>query len=306
MSFPVMKNRSVLAPMSGVTDIAFRALCRHYGAGMTYTEFVSSAALVRGSDRTFKMLETDPSENPVGVQLFGGDVEEVVEAGKLLEKRFDVIDVNCGCPAFKVIKTGAGSEMLKDSDRIASFVSRLSESLSKPVTVKVRTGIDQSNINVLEVARKVEAAGASAITVHGRTQVQGYSGKADWDIIKKVKKSVSIPVIGNGDVFTPEDFTSKLESSGVNYVMVGRAAMVNPYIFRQIEELSEEGSYTQKSGKEVFFEYLRLAERYRVPFIQVKNHAVSFTKGLVGGADVRRALVSCTDIDSLAEIMEKI
>lgn len=306
MTFPKLKNKAILAPMAGVTDVAFRALCKRYGAGMTYTEFVSSSALIRERDATLKMIRVDESEKPVGVQLFGSEVEEIVLAGKILEKRFDVIDVNCGCPAFKVIKTGAGSEMLKNPDKIAEFVSKLAHAIKKPVSVKIRTGIDSRHKNALEVAKKVEEAGAAAITVHGRTQEQGYSGKADWDLIKQVKESVNIPVIGNGDVFTPEDFKSWLEFSNVDGIMIGRAAMTNPFIFQQIQDYMKTGVYGEKNKKVLFFEYLELAEKYDIHFLQVKNHAVSFTKGLVGGSSIRQKLVRTNDIKQLSSLMEKI
>lgn len=306
MTFPKLKNKAILAPMAGVTDVAFRALCKRYGAGMTYTEFVSSSALIRERDATLKMIRVDESEKPVGVQLFGSEVEEIVLAGKILEKRFDVIDVNCGCPAFKVIKTGAGSEMLKNPDKIAEFVSKLAHAIKKPVSVKIRTGIDSRHKNALEVAKKVEEAGAAAITVHGRTQEQGYSGKADWDLIKQVKESVNIPVIGNGDVFTPEDFKSWLEFSNVDGIMIGRAAMTNPFIFQQIQDYMKTGVYGEKNKKVLFFEYLELAEKYDIHFLQVKNHAVSFTKGLVGGSSIRQKLVRTNNIKQLSSLMEKI
>jgi len=306
MDFPKLKNPTILSPMSGVTDIAFRTLCKRYGVGMTVTEFVSSAAVVRGNKDTFELLRVDKSEKPVCVQLFGANEKEVVEAGILLQDKFDIIDVNCGCPAFKVIKTGAGSEMLKEPAKIERFVNKLVSSVSKPVTVKIRTGIDANHINALDIARRVENAGAAAITVHGRTQKQGYAGVADWDIIKKVKEAINIPVIGNGDVFSPEDYKAKMDYSGVDMIMIARGAMTNPYIFSQINEYMKTGHYTDKSKKEQFFEYLKLAEQNKVGFFSIKGHAMSLSKGLVGGSELRTNVSAAKNLSRIRELFEKL
>ncbi|MBU0472130.1 MAG: tRNA dihydrouridine synthase DusB [Nanoarchaeota archaeon] len=305
-SFPKLKNKAILAPMAGVTDVAFRALARDYGAALTYTEFVSSAGIVRGNMETLRMLKVDSSEKPIGVQLFGSSTEEVVKAAILLENKFDVIDINCGCPAYKVIKTGAGSDMLRKPELIGELVGKVVSAVKKPVTVKLRLGTDSKNINALKVARIVEDAGASAITVHGRTARQGYSGNADWDIIRKVKESVNIPVIGNGDVFKPQDFKERLEESGVDYIMIGRAAMTNPYIFRQIIDYLDLGVYEWADKKEIFKAYIKKAENYNIDYQQVKNHALSFTKGLVGGKNLRTELVKCKTIEDVKKFMNKI
>ncbi len=304
-SFPALKSPAVLSPMAGVTDVAFRALAKQYGAGLTYTEFISSAGLVRGSDRTLSMAKVDPSERPVAVQLFGNSVDEVVRAAQIVEKKFDIIDVNCGCPAWKVIKTGAGSAMLKNPKLIAKFVSTLVDGVRKPVTVKIRIGVDDNNINAVHVARLVEESGAAAIAVHGRTQKQGYGGVANWDIIKKVKDSVTIPVIGNGDVFTPEIFAQRLNESGVDAIMIARGALGNPYIFTQITDYLKKGSYEYKSGIEQFFDLLPYIEKHHLPFSFVKSHAIQFTKGIVGGATLRNQLSSCQTVDEICSFMEK-
>jgi nifR3 family TIM-barrel protein len=301
--FPKLKSPVLLSPMAGVTDVAFRALAKRYGAGLTYTEFVSSAGIVRGDVASMGILKTSPEEKPVAVQLFGNNVEEVVAAARIVQEKFDVIDVNCGCPAWKVIKTGAGSALLNNPEMIGEFIRTLSSAIERPVTVKLRAGITEKAKNAVEVAKIAEKNGAAAIALHGRTQQQGYSGKADWSIIKAVKQAVAIPVIGNGDVFTPEDFKRRMEESKVDYIMVARGAMGNPYLCRQINDYREKGEYDAKSGSEQFVEYLQLARMYEVPFSIVKNHASNFTKEVVGGAKVRLSISQSKTIGDVEEIL---
>jgi nifR3 family TIM-barrel protein len=307
MNFPKLNSKAILAPMSGVTDIAFRELCREYGAGLTYTEFVSSAAIVRSNERTFDMIKLSPLEKPSAVQLFGGNIKEVVKAARILsEKGFDIIDINCGCPAYKVIKQDAGSELLKKPAKIAELVSLMVKKVDAAITVKIRTGIDKDSINAIKVAKIAGKAGASAITIHGRTQKQGYTGVADWNLIKQVKESVNIPVIGNGDIFKPQDFKKKLKESGVDYIMIGRAAMTNPYLFRQIKDYTELDVFEWADKKKIFFEYVKKAENYKINYAQVKNHALSFTKGLVGGSEFRIGLGKCKSIAEVKDYMKKL
>lgn len=309
MQFPQLSSRALLSPMAGVTDVAFRALCKKYGAGMTYTEFVSCAALVRENKKTNELLVTDPSEHPVAVQLFGANKEEIVAAAKIVEKDFDVIDMNCGCPAHKVIKTGAGSALLNDPERIGKLVKNVVDAVSKPVTVKIRAGIDEKNITAVEVAKAAEAAGAAAIAVHGRTQKQGYTGLANWDVVKAVKEAVSIPVIGNGDVFSAEEFKKKMAYSGCDYIMIARGAIGNPGIFAEINNLtnhltSNSNHLTSNSSDKhaLFLEYYELAQQYRIPFSQIKGQAMHFTKGLNGGTRVRERITKAATIDELLKI----
>ncbi|MBI4918773.1 tRNA dihydrouridine synthase DusB [archaeon] len=299
MKFPKLSSPAVLSPMSGVTDIAFREMAKKYGAGMTYTEFVSSTAITRGSGRSLRMIQTSSIEKPVAVQLYGNNVEEVIEAARFVEEKFDVIDVNCGCPVWKVIKTGAGSAMLNNPELIGKFVNKLASAVNKPVTVKIRIGIDDKRINAVEVAKIVEENGGAAIAIHGRTQKQGYSGKANWEIIKQVKEKVNIPVIGNGDVFTPEIFKERLEYSGVDAIMIARGALGNPFVFNQINNYLKKGDYEKKSGVEQLFEYLELIRKYHIPFAAIKTRAPSFTKGIVGGAEIRTSINKCTSFEEL-------
>lgn len=303
MKFPKLTSKAVLSPMAGVTDVAYRTLCKKYGAGMTYTEFLSSTGIVRGNEHTLNMLATDPIEKPVAVQLFGHSEEDVIEAAKRIQDDFDVIDINCGCPAWKVIKAGAGSELLKQPDKIERFVSKLVSSVSKPVTVKIRTGINEKMINAVDVAKMLENAGASAIAIHGRTQAQGYTGTADWSIIKKIKETINIPVIGNGDVFTPEQFKEKLDYSGVDAIMIARGAIGKPFIFKQINDYVKKGKYEQYNPIPMFFEFLELANKHNIPFNLIKTHANSFTTGIYGGAKLRLELNKCTTVEQLKEIL---
>ncbi|MDO8555784.1 MAG: tRNA dihydrouridine synthase DusB [Nanoarchaeota archaeon] len=302
-TFPKLTSKALLSPMAGVTDVAFRTLAKRYGAGLTYTEFVSSTALVRGSKKTLHMLQTDPSEKPVAVQLFGNNVQDVITAAQQLEDKFDIFDINCGCPAWKVIKTGAGSALLNNPEKIAAFINKLASAINKPVTLKIRTGIHKENINAIAIAQAAEQAGAAAIAIHGRTQQQGYSGTADWEVIKKVKAAVNIPVIGNGDVFTPEHCKQRLEESGVDYIMIARGAIGNPYIFTQINDYLTKGSYQQPDNIKDLTTYITLAEHYNLPLATIKNQTITFTKGMTGGAKLRTTLSTAKTIEDIKNIL---
>ena len=301
-SFPKLKGKAILSPMAGVTDVAFRTLCKKYGAAMTYTEFISASGVVRQNKKTLKLVETDPVEKPVGVQLFGSSVDEVVAAAKAVGDRFDVIDINCGCPAWKVIKTGAGSAMLNDPKKISTFVNKLVEGIDKPITVKIRSGIDKNHVNAVEIAKAVEDAGAAAIAIHGRTQKQAYRGQADWDIIKQVKDAVSIPVIGNGDVTTPEIFKQRLDETNVD-AMIARAAIGNPYFFTQINDYLKTGEYDPANKIKHFSEFLKLAVKYDLDFSLIKQHAMYFTKGTEKSSKLRVSISQAKTIEELKELL---
>jgi nifR3 family TIM-barrel protein len=285
--------------MAGITDVAFRALCKKYGASMTCTEFLHSTAINRRNKKTLSMLKTDEIENPKQIQIFGSSIDEIINAAKFVEKKFDVIDINCGCPAWKVIRTGAGSELLKNPEQIKNIIKKLNSSVKIPITIKIRKGIDDKNINAVQIAKISEESGASAIAIHGRTQKQGYSGKSDWEIIKKVKEAVKIPVIGNGDIFSPEDFKEKLDFSKVDYILVARGSIGNPYLFKQINDYLNTGKYDSKDQLEQFSEYLELAKKHNLNFKQIKNQAVNFTKGVKNGAKLRESIIKSKDIDEI-------
>jgi len=301
-----LKGKAILSPMAGVTDAAFRILAKRYGAGLVYTELISSAALVRAINKTNYLIQTSEEEKPVGIQLFGNNAEEVVEAAKIVQDKFDFIDINCGCPAWSVIRTGSGSELLKNPEKIKIFVENLVKNVNIPITVKIRIGINDKNINAIKVAKLIEEAGASAIAVHGRTREQGYSGTANWDVISEVKSNVEIPVIGNGDVFTPEKFKECLDKSKVDGIMIARGAIGNPYIFKQISDFISTGKYSKLDNKKIFFEYLDLAKKFDINFNLIKGHAISFTKGIEKSTELRNELGKTKDIDEIIKIYDNI
>ena len=237
-----LKNNLILAPMAGVTDLPFRLLCKEQGAGLLCMEMVSAKAIYFNNKNTEELLTIDDREPPVSLQLFGSDPDIISEMAKKIENRpFSILDINMGCPVPKVAGNGEGSALMKNPKLVEEIVSKTAKAIKKPVTVKIRKGFDDEHINAVEIARIAESAGAAAVAVHGRTREQYYSGKADWDIIRQVKEAVKIPVIGNGDVTSPEAARQLMETTGCDGIMIGRGAQGNPWIFRQILHWMETG-----------------------------------------------------------------
>ena len=287
-------NNIFLAPMAGITDLPFRLICKEKGAGLVYTEMVSARALLYGDEKTKLLLKTCKEERPLAVQIFGSDIESIAYASKYVSEFADIVDINMGCPAPKVVKNGDGSRLLLNLELVKQIVETAVKNSKVPVTVKIRKGWDEEHIVALEVAQIIEQAGASAITVHGRTRSQYYSGEADWEIIKKVKETVKIPVIGNGDLKCAEDVEIALKFSKVDGVMIGRATLGNPWIFSQILEYLKTGNRIPKpSNKERLDTILKhidleIEEKgERVAIKEMRKHISAYTKSLKDSSQFR-------------------
>ena len=296
-----------LAPMAGVTDIVFRNICKEMGAGLLVTEMVSAKAIVYHNKNTAQLLRTRESESPVAVQLFGGDADSVREAIEIInDEPFDILDFNMGCPVPKVVKNKEGSALMLDPKRAEEILKTMVNTSKKPVTVKMRAGFDSGNINAPLMAKIAEDAGVSAVTIHGRTREQYYSGKADWDVIKKVKETVSIPVFGNGDVKDGPSAAALLEQTGCDGIMVGRGAMGNPWIFREILHFLETGKEMDRPSKdEVFAMIRRHAEELAgekgemIAVREMRSHAAWYTHGFTGASAIRREINTISTLSGL-------
>jgi len=309
MKIPKLNSDIILAPMAGVTDVAFRLLCKKYGVSLTVTEMISANAIARNNKATIKMIDVVKEEQPRVIQLFGQNTNNLVKAAKYCEDKCEIIDLNLGCPASKIIKQGSGSALLERPNKIKEIVEALVKAVNVPITCKLRLGITKNKINIIKIAKICEDAGASMLSIHARTQKQAYTGKADWQWIKKVKQSVSIPIAGNGDVKTVEDYLKIKKDTNCDYVMIGRAAIGDPYIFKQINDYNETGKYKKRDQKqqiEDFFEYLVLAEKYEIPFNNIKFHAQSFTKGIRGSNQFRNKLNMIKDVAKIKIEMKKL
>lgn len=283
-------SRLVLAPMAGISNTSFRKIVKRMGAGLIYAEMVSSNALMYGNEKTLELLKMSDEERPIAQQIFGSDVTSFVTAAKLIEKTMhpDIIDINMGCPVPKVaVRAQAGSALLKDPEKVKEIVKAVVAAVSVPVTVKIRSGWDNDHINACEIARVCEEAGASAIAIHARTRQQGYTGSADWKIIKEVKESISIPVIGNGDVTSPEKALEMLKTTGCDAVMIGRAAIGNPWIFKKCKEYIENGKLIPKPTDEEkinmikeHYQLLKEDKNEKLALLEIRTHALAYLKGM--------------------------
>ncbi len=302
----------LLAPMEDVTDVSFRLIMREHGADAVYTEFISSEALIRQAAKSIKKLVTDPKERPVAIQIYGGDPEVMRDAAQISEAAGpDFIDINCGCWVKNVVGHGAGAGLLKDPDRMERMVRAVVDAVRLPVTVKTRLGWDQNTINILEIAPMLEQAGAKALTIHCRTRSQGHNGEADWTWIPKIKNVVSIPVFLNGDVKTPEDAERAFRETGCDGVMIARGAITNPFIFQQIKELREKGSYHQPTLEE----RIELCVRHLVHSCEIRGeqrgvfafrkHYAGYLREVHGGGRVRSELMQVTSLERCIERLQE-
>jgi len=292
--FSKLAGKLVLAPMHDITNIAFRLMCKKYGAALVSTELLSANAIARENNAVMNLAQTSKEERPVVCQIFSNNTENMIKSAKILEKKFDIIDINLGCPSDKILKQGSGGALLKRKNKIAEIVKQISSSIKIPLSVKIRSGFDEKSVNAVEIAKICKENGASIITIHGRTVKQGYSGSADWSIIKKIKDSVDIIVIGNGDVFSGKAAKKMLEETGCDYIMIGRGAIGNPFIFKEINEYLKTGKIIKQTKEEKikdYFEYIELAREFNIFSIKdAKLRAQEFTKGLSGSSKFRLRL----------------
>lgn len=309
----IIPNQFVLAPMAGVTNEAFRMLCKEMGCGLLVAEMVSDKAIGFQNERTLKMTRVNPLEHPISMQIFGGDVESMVAAARYIDQYSDadIIDINMGCPVNKVAQRAhAGSALLKDPDLVYTIVKSVVQAVSKPVTVKMRIGWDLEHINAVENAIKIEEAGASAITVHGRTRSQFYTGKADLDWIKRVKQAVSIPVIGNGDVVDIESAKRMLDLE-VDAVAIGRGALGNPFIFRELTEYFDKGKIVSKPSNAKILstiikhhQYLVQLKGEHLAMLEMRSHVAWYLKGRPGSARIKDQCNKQTDFKEVLNILK--
>ena len=308
------ENNIFLAPMAGVTDISFRGLCKEMGCGLVYTEMISAKALYYGSENTQTLLRIADEEKPVAVQIFGREPDIMAKiCAEYLNNRDDIciIDINMGCPATKIVKNGEGSALMKEPKLAYNIVKTIKKVSTKPVTVKFRKGFDDDNINAVEFAKGMEQAGADAITIHGRTRKQMYQGSADWDIIKRIKDNISIPVIGNGDVFTPKDALRMKEMTNCDGIMIARGSQGNPWIFKQINNLlkgEQVHEVLNKEKIEMCIRHYELAIKYDGEFKairEMRKHASWYIKGLPGCTELRNKINTIDSSEQVIGILKK-
>lgn len=310
-----INGKLALAPMAGVTDLAFRHICREHGAALTVTEMVSAKALCYKDKKTPRLLELGADEHPAAAQIFGHEPETMAEGAKLaLEKSgCDMIDINMGCPAPKIVNNGDGSALMKDPAQAAEVIAAVVSAVDVPVTVKFRKGWDDEHVNAVEFAQMAEAAGADAVTVHGRTRKQMYAPPVDWDIIRQVKNAVSIPVIGNGDVVSPETAKALYETTGCDLVMIGRGALGAPWLFRQVRQYLQTGSYESTPDlaerMALMVEQMTLAVQYkgeRVASHEARKHCGWYISGVRGAAQLRRRAGELETLDDIKRLAEDV
>ena len=308
-----LNNNIILAPMAGVTDLPFRLLCSEQGAGMCCMEMVSAKAILYKNKNTEALLEIHPDEGPVSLQLFGSDPQIMGDMAKQIEDRpFDILDINMGCPVPKVVNNGEGSALMKHPELVGKIVSSVVKSVNKPVTVKIRKGFDDAHVNAVEIAKIAEDSGAAAIVVHGRTREQYYAGEADWDIIAKVKQSVSVPVIGNGDVTDGVSAERMINQTGCDGVMVGRAARGNPWIFRRIAAYLKDKTVLPKPEREKVRETILRHAKFQLEckgeytgIREMRKHVSWYTAGVPNSAKLRQSVNMVENFEELRRLVEE-
>ena len=309
-----IKNQIVLAPMAGISNTSYRQIIKEMGAGLIYAEMVSDKALVYGSSKTLDLLKMDDKERPIAQQIFGSDINSFVKAAKLVEETMhpDIIDINMGCPVPKVaIKNQAGSALLKNPQKVGEIVKAVVDAVSVPVTIKIRSGWDDASVNAVEIAKIAEANGASAITVHGRTRAQGYSGHSDWNIIKEVKKAVNIPVIGNGDVKSALDAKKMLDETSCDAVMIGRGVLGNPWLIKECVEYLEKGTIPPKVSTK---EKIKMLKRHyqmlldntneKQATLEIRAHALWYLKGEANSSIIKNQICQTKNSYELFKILD--
>lgn len=309
-----INGKIVVAPMAGISNMTFRRICKSMGASLVVAEMVSDKAITYGNEKTFELLRMNDDERPISQQIFGSDVKSFVEAAKIVEEKMkpDIIDINMGCPVPKVaVKNQAGSALLKNPEKVGEIIKAVVGAVNVPVTVKIRSGWDQSSINAVEIAKIAEANGASAITVHARTRAQGYAGKADWNIIKEVVNAVDIPVIGNGDVVSCYDAKKMLDETGCSAVMIGRGLLGNPWLIKECVEYLESGKLPEVIGyneKIDMMEYHlnKLCEdkTEKQAVLEIRNHLLNYLKGLPENKEVKNQVCRCKSRLEIINVLE--
>ena len=306
-----LENDLILGPMAGVTDLPFRLLCKEQGAGLLCMEMVSAKGIMYNNKNTKFLLTIDERERPVSLQLFGSDPDIISEQAKRIEELpFDILDINMGCPVPKIVNNGDGSALMKNPLLAGEIIEKTARAIQKPVTVKIRKGFDEEHINAVEMAHIAQESGAAAIAVHGRTREQYYSGKADWEIIRKVKEAVHIPVIGNGDVWTPQDAIDMRKQTGCDGVMIGRGAQGNPWIFKQILHYEQTGELLEKPSPqevtEMILRHAKMQMEFKGEYIgmhEIRKHAAWYTAGYKNSAKLRGKINETETYEELKELL---